>query len=53
MFIPRSALLTIYKTFVCPHLYYGVIMYDQPSNASFSEKIESVQYSFACQLPGQ
>ena len=50
-FIPRSALLTIYKTFICIHLDYGDIIYDQPCNGSFSSKIESVQYNIA--LTGQ
>ena len=52
-FIPRSPLLTIYKTFVRTHLDYGDIIYDQPSNASFSDKIESAQYDGALVLPGQ
>ena len=29
---PRNALLTIYKSFVGPHLDYGDINYDQPQN---------------------
>ena len=32
--LPRSTLITIYKSFVRPHLDYGDIMYDQPNNAS-------------------
>ena len=31
--LPRDALLTIYKSFVRPHLDYGDIIYDQPQNA--------------------
>ena len=30
--LPRSSLLTIYKSFVRPHLDYGDIIYDQPNN---------------------
>ena len=30
--LPRNALLTIYKTFVTPHLGYGDILYDKPNN---------------------
>ena len=43
--LPRNALLTICKSFVRPHLDYGNIVYDQPSNQSFSRKIEVVQYN--------
>ena len=30
--LPRNALLTIYKSFVRPHLDYGDILYDKPNN---------------------
>ena len=36
-------LITIYKSFTRPHLDYGDIIYGQPNNASFSDKIESIQ----------
>ena len=42
-FIPKIALLRIYKTFIRTRLDYGDIIYNQPSNASFSGKIELVQ----------
>ena len=42
---PRISLLTIYKTFVRPHLGYGDLIYDQNYNASFYRKLESLQYS--------
>ena len=32
--LPRKALLTLYKSFVRPHLDYGDIIYDQPNNES-------------------
>ena len=35
-FLPRSSLLTIYKSFIIPHLDYGDVIYDQPSSATFS-----------------
>ena len=47
MFLPRSSLLTIYKSFARSHLVYGNVMYVQPSNATFSSKIESVEYNAA------
>ena len=40
-------MLTIYKSFVRPHLEYGDIIYDQPQNASFCNKLESTQYNAA------
>ena len=33
--LPRNALLTIYKSFVRPHLDCGDILYDKPSNDNF------------------
>ena len=41
--IPGSALLTIYKTFIRPHLDYGDIIYKNAYNSFFHQKIESVQ----------
>ena len=40
----RNALLTLYKSLVRPHSDYGDIVYDQPNNQSFFNKIEAVQY---------
>ena len=41
--LPRKALLTLYKSFVRPHLDYGDTIYDQPNNESFCNKPETVQ----------
>ena len=30
--LPRSSLLTMYKSFIRPHLDYGDVIYDQPDN---------------------
>ena len=38
--LPHSALLTIYCSFIRPHLDYGDVIYDQPENESFSSRIE-------------
>ena len=46
------SLLTIYKTFVRPHLDYGDIIYDQPDNSALYDKIESVQYNAALAITG-
>ena len=36
--LPRTSLLTIYKSFIRPHLDYGDVVYDQPSNDGFLTK---------------
>ena len=41
--LTRNALLTIYKSFVRPHLDYGDILYDKPNNENFQNKLEKVQ----------
>ena len=48
----RDALLTIYKSFVRPHLDYGDTIYDQPQNESFCNKLESIQYNVALAITG-
>ena len=50
--IPRNSLLTIYKSFIRPHLDYGDIIYHQPNNRSFCQKIESIQYQAALAITG-
>ena len=50
--LPRSALLTIYKSFIRPHLDYGDIIYDQAYNASFHQKLELLQYNACLAITG-
>ena len=50
--IPRAALLTIYKSFLRPHLDYGDVIYDSAFNESFQNKLESVQYNAALAITG-
>ena len=38
LLLPRSSLLTIYKSFVRPHLYYGDVVNDQPNNSRLQIK---------------
>ena len=45
--LPRSSLLTIYKTFIRSQLDFADAIYDQAYNSSFHEKLESLQYN-AC-----
>ena len=37
--LPIDALLTIFKIFIRPHLDHGNIIYDQPQNESFYNKL--------------
>ena len=50
--LPRKSLMTIYKAFLRPLIDYGDIIYDQPQNESFCEKLESVQYKAALAITG-
>ena len=50
--LPMPALLTIYKSFIRPHLDYSDIIYDQAYNLSFHQKLESIQYNTALALTG-
>ena len=45
-------MLTIYKALIRPHLDYGDVVYDYPGNASFMQKIESVQYNISLAITG-
>ena len=40
---PRPALMTVYKSFVRPHLDYGDVIYDEAYNETLQQKPESVQ----------
>ena len=48
----RQSLLTIYKSFIRPHLDYGDVVYDQPHNETFCSKLESGQYNAALAITG-
>ena len=50
--LPRKSLLTIYKAFLRPLIDYGDIIYDQPQNESFCDKIESAEYKAALAITG-
>ena len=45
--MPRDSLVTIYKSFIRPHLDYADVIFNRPSNAAFSNQIESAQYNAA------
>ena len=50
--LPRESLLTVYKSFVRPHLDYADVIYHQPHNETFCNRIESVQYNVALAITG-
>ena len=45
--LPSEPLLTIYKSFVVPHLDYSDVIYDQHYNNFFHQKLEPLQYNAA------
>ena len=50
--VPRNSLLTLYKSYIRPHLDYGDIIYDYPGNAAFIQKLESIQYNACLAITG-
>ena len=43
--LPQHSLITIYKSFVRPHLGYSDIVYEQPNKRNLNQKIERIQYN--------
>ena len=50
--LPRTSLLTIWKSFKRSHLDYGDAVYDQISDDAFSNKLETAQYNAALAIMG-
>ena len=50
--IPRKPLLSIYKTFLRPHLDYCDVIYDKPHNEKLTDTVESFQYNVALAIAG-
>ena len=50
--LPRSSLITIYKSFVRPHLDYGDVIFDKAHNNSFQQRLESFQYKASLAITG-
>ena len=48
--LPRHYLIAIYQLFVRPHLDYGDIIYDQPNNESFTQKLKEFNTKLPLQL---
>ena len=43
--LPNQSLITIYKSFIRPHLDFGNIVYDKAFNESFPKNLTSIQYN--------
>ena len=52
MILSRRLLVTIYKSFIRPHLKYGDIIFDQAFNKSFHDSLESIQYNASLAITG-
>ena len=50
--LPRSSLLTFYKTFICGHFDYADVVYNQSYKSLFHEKLDSIQYNVALAVTG-
>ena len=50
--LTRHSLISLYKSFMRPHLDYGDIIYDQPNNLNLRDKIETCQYNTALAITG-
>ena len=50
--LPRKPLVTIYISFVRPHLDSDDVISDRASNGSFHQNLESLQYSAAIAITG-
>ena len=50
--LPRSYLLTTYKTFIRSQLDFAGVIYDQACNSSFYERLESIQYNACLAITG-
>ena len=50
--IPRKPLLSIYKTFLRPHLDYCDVIYDKPHNEKFTDTVELFQYKVVLVITG-
>ena len=50
--LPRTSLITIFKSFIRPLLDYEDIIYDRANTTSFHQIIESIQYNAALAITG-
>ena len=52
LYISCNSIVTIYKSFVKLYLAYADVIFDKPSNASFSNEIEPAQHNAALAITG-
>ena len=50
--LPRHSLITLYKSFIGPHLDYTDTTYDQRNNLNLCNKSETCQYNAALAITG-
>ena len=50
--LPEHSFITICKLFERPHLDYVDVIYDQPNNESFTQKIEEIQNNATLAITG-
>ena len=50
--LPRTPLITVYKSFIRLYLDYGDMIYDQTFNMLFQQKMETIQYKAALAITG-
>ena len=50
--MPCGTLVTIYKSFIRPHLEFADVTFDKPSSANFSNRIEPAQYNVVLAIAG-
>ena len=50
--LPRAPLITIFKSFIRPHLDYVNMIYDQTFNMLFQQIIETIQYNASLAITG-
>ena len=51
-YMPRDSLVPIYKSFIRPNLDYTDVIFEKPSNATFSKGIEPAQYNATLAITG-
>ena len=51
-YISRNSFITIYESFVRLHLAYADVIFDKPSNTTFSNEIERAQHNAALAIAG-
>ena len=50
--MPRESLVTIFRSFIRPYLDYSDVIFDEPSNTTFSNRTESTKYNAALSITG-